>query len=249
MLGDATAREGLMPSTRWTIVLEAGQSQSTSGRALSALSELCRIYWRPLYLFLRREGIRPEDAQDLTQGFFAELIRDRTYLRADRGKGRFRSFLLGALKHFIADARDRDHAQKRGGGKIREPLDEAAISEAENQVARNERWEAHRVYDREWAETLLRQSLERLAQECAFAGKAALFDALKSHLSLGVEDIVPYEELSVRMRRPAATLRKDVERFRARYGEILREEVHGTVFDPAEADEELRYLCRAVATE
>jgi RNA polymerase sigma-70 factor (ECF subfamily) len=246
-LPDRNARAEQFASTRWTVVLAAGDSGVSSARALDALGELCRIYWRPLYLFLRREGIGPEDAQDLTQGFFAELIRDRAYLRADREKGRVRSFLLGALKHFVADARDRERAQKRGGGKIREPFDEAAISEAENQVARNERWDADRVYDREWAEMLLRQSFDRLAQECAFAGKAALFDALKSHLSLGGEEIVPYQELSVGMRRPAATLRKDVERFRARYGEILREEVHGTVFDPAETDEELRYLCQVLA--
>lgn len=248
-LCSATTQDGAFASTRWTVVLAAGDSQLSSAHALDALSELCRIYWRPLYLFLRRQGIGPEDAQDLTQGFFAELIRDHTYLRPDREKGRFRSFLLGALKHFVADARDREQAQKRGGGKIREPFDEAAISEAENQVAHNARWDAQRVYDREWAETLLRQSLDRLAQECAFAGKAALFEALKSHLSLGIEEAVPYDELSARVRRPAATLRKDVERLRGRYGDILREEVRGTVTDPAEVDEELRYLCRALTSE
>ncbi|MGH7983647.1 MAG: RNA polymerase sigma factor [Candidatus Udaeobacter sp.] len=230
-------------TTHWSVVLTV---QGESPAAEKALEKLCCIYWRPLYLFLRRQGIGPEHAQDLTQGFFAELIRDRSYIRADREKGRFRSFLLGALKHFVADGRDRERAQKRGGGKICDPFDEAAISEAENQVAPNERWNADRVYDREWAETLLRQSLDRLAQECAFAGKAALFDALKSHLSLGLEDAVPYDELSVRVRRPAATLRKDVERFRARYGDILREEVRGTVSDPAEVDEELRYLCQVL---
>ena len=247
-LCDTTTRDGQFASTRWTVVLAAGASAVSSAHALEALSELCRIYWRPLYLFLRREGIGAEDAQDLTQGFFAKLIRDRTYFRADREKGRFRSFLLGALKHFVADARDREQAQKRGGGKIREPFDEATISEAENQVARNERWQADRVYDREWAETLLRQALARLAQECVFAGKATLFEALKSHLSPDGEQAVPYDELSERVRRPAATLRKDAERLRARYGEILREEVGGTVTDPAEVDEELRYLCQALTT-
>ena len=245
---ETTTRSGSFHSTRWTLVLAAGDAAATPSQSHEALSELCRIYWRPLYLFLRREGIRTEDAQDLTQGFFAELIRDRAHLRADREKGRFRSFLLGALKHFVADARDREQAQKRGGGKIREPFDEATISEAENQVARNERWQADRVYDREWAETLLRQALARLAQECAFAGKATLFEALKSHLSPDGEEAVPYDELSARVRRPAATLRKDAERLRARYGEILREEVCGTVTDPAEVDEELRYLCQALTS-
>jgi len=247
-LCDTTTRDGQFASTRWTVVLAAGASAVSSAHALEALSELCRIYWRPLYLFLRREGIGAEDAQDLTQGFFAKLIRDRTYFRADREKGRFRSFLLGALKHFVADARDREQAQKRGRGKIREPFDEATISEVENQVARNERWQADRVYDREWAETLLRQALARLAQECAFAGKATLFEALKSHLSPDEAEAVPYDELSARVRRPAATLRKDAERLRARYGEILREEVCGTVTDPAEVDEELRYLCQTLTS-
>jgi len=230
------------------MVLDAGESQAPSEEALNALSELCRIYWRPIFLFLRRQGSNPDDAQDLTQGFFTHLIESRAYTRADPKKGRFRSFLLGALKHFVADARDREHAQKRGGGKIRETFDEATISEAENQVARNERWQADRVYDREWAETLLRQALARLAQECAFAGKATLFEVLKSHLSPDGEEAVPYDELSARVRRTAATLRKDAERLRARYGEILREEVCGTVTDPAEVDEELRYLCQALTS-
>jgi len=241
-------QDGQFASTRWTVVLDAGASAVSSARALDALSELCRIYWRPLYLFLRREGISAEDAQDLTQGFFAELIRDRSYLRADRERGRFRSFLLGGLKHFVADARDREQAQKRGGGKIREVFDETAIDEAERQVARNERWGAHLVYDHEWAETLLRQAFDRLAQERAFVGKAALFEALKSHLSPSLEEAVPYQELSARLQRPAPTLRKEVERLRARYGEILREEIGGTVSHPAEVDEELRYLCHALTS-
>ncbi|HEY2712131.1 MAG TPA: sigma-70 family RNA polymerase sigma factor [Chthoniobacterales bacterium] len=245
---DFATQRGQFVSTRWTVVLAAADSRLSSLQVHNALSELCGIYWRPLYLFLRREGIGAEDAQDLTQGFFAELIRDRSYLRADREKGRFRSFLLGALKHFVADARDRERAQKRGGGKINEPFDETTILEMENQVARNERWEADRVYDYAWAETLLRQALARLAQECAFAGKAILFEALKSHLSPSLEDAVSYQELSARLQRPVSTLRKDVERLRARYGEILREEVGGTVSDPAEVDEELRYLCHALTS-
>src|SRR6476646_11674470 len=122
-LRDVTTQAEQFVSTRWTVVLAAGNSRLSSARALDALSELCQIYWRPLYLFLRREGIGAEDAQDLTQGFFAKLIRDRTHFRVDREKGRFRSFLLGALKHFVADARDHERAQKRGGGKIREPFD------------------------------------------------------------------------------------------------------------------------------
>src|SRR6266566_649772 len=147
-----TTREGLFASTRWTMVLDAGESQTPPDQALSALSELCRIYWRPIFLFLRRQGSNPDDAQDLTQGFFAHLIESRAYARADR------------------------------------------------------------VNEREWAETLLRTALDRLAEECALAGKDELFKQLNSHLSVASEAAVPYEEMSLRLGRPITTLRSDVAR-------------------------------------
>src|SRR2546423_13484905 len=157
-----TAREDLFASTRWTVVLDAGESQTPPDEALSALSELCRIYWRPIFLFLRRQGSNPDDAQDLTQGFFAHLIESRAYARADREKGRFRSFMLGALKHFLAHARAHDRAQKRGGGRILAPLDTASIAEADARAVSLQTWSAERGYEREWAETLLRRELDRL---------------------------------------------------------------------------------------
>ena len=140
-----TTREGLFASTRWTMVLDAGKSQTPPDEALSALSELCRIYWRPIFLFLRRQGSNPEDAQDLTQGFFAHLIESRAYAHADREKGRFRSFLLGALKHFIAHARAHDRTQKRGGGMILQRLDTVAIAEADARAVGAHAWSAERV--------------------------------------------------------------------------------------------------------
>src|SRR5262249_16622775 len=121
---DAESRDPSFASTRWTIVLEAGDSATVSAHAFNALSELCQIYWRPLYSFLRRQGYSPDDARDLTQGFFADLIETRAYARADREKGRFRSFLIGTLKHFVADVRDRGRALKRGGGMILQNLDD-----------------------------------------------------------------------------------------------------------------------------
>src|SRR5882724_10918362 len=154
-LREAESRDELFASTRWTMVLGASDSATASADAVSALSELCQIYWRPLYAFLRKQGYGPEDAQDLAQGFFADLIKTRTYARADREKGRFRSFLLGALKHFIADRRDRDRAQKRGGGIIPEELDDKTIAEVEAQVGRMAKWNSDQVYDREWAAALL----------------------------------------------------------------------------------------------
>jgi DNA-directed RNA polymerase specialized sigma24 family protein len=246
-LATRPSKDAQFVSTRWTMVLAAGDSQLPSASARQALSELCRIYWRPLYLFLRREGTTAEDAQDLTQGFFAELIRDRSYRRADRAKGRFRSFLLGALKHFVADARASEQRQKRGGGKIRELFDEHAIAEVEAQAAKTASWSASALYDREWAAALVRQTFDRLTQECAIAGKHALFEALHTYVASSGEDAIPYEEISQRLRRAAVTLRSDVARLRGRYRAILREEVRGTVSDPAEVDDELRYLCQVMA--
>ncbi|HKP04856.1 MAG TPA: hypothetical protein VJU77_16000 [Chthoniobacterales bacterium] len=239
-------REGLFASTRWTIIRKAAQSQTPTIDSQNALSELCGIYWQPVYLFLRRQGKPAHDAQDLTQGFFADLIENRAYARAERSKGRFRSFLLGALKHFLADEHDRDRAQKRGGGAILRELDDVAISEAEVHAARANNGSADHVYDREWASSLLRQSLSRLAQECAVAGKGALFQALKSQLSVGAETQIPYDEIAPHLGRPVVTLRSDVGRLRARFRAILREEVGGTLTNSAEVDEELRYLCQVM---
>src|SRR5207237_5027466 len=131
----AERRDELFASTRWTMVLEAGNSITTSAHALGALSELCQIYWRPLYAFLRKQGYGSEDAQDLTQGSFAHLIESRTYTHADREKGRFRSFLLGGLNHFMPDARDQRRAVERGGGMIPQNLVQKASAEAEVNMA------------------------------------------------------------------------------------------------------------------
>src|SRR5436189_5145058 len=240
-----TTREGLFASTRWTMVLDAGESQTPPAQALSSLSDRGRIYWRPIFLFLRRQGANPHDAQDLTQGFFAHLIESRAYARADPEKGHFRSFLLGALKHFVAHARAHDRTQKRGGGMILGQLDTAAIAEADARAMASA-WSPERIYEREWAETLLQQALDRLAEECALAGKDELFKQLNSHLSVTSEAAIPYEEMSLRLGRPITTLRSDVARLRSRYRAILREEVGGTVAEASEVDAELRHLCEVL---
>lgn len=197
-------------------------------------------------MFLRRQGIAQHDAQDITQAFFADLIENRAYARADPIKGRFRSFLLGTLKHFVAHARDRDHAQKRGGGSVPVQLNEVAICEAETYASRSNYQSADVVFEREWAASLARQALDRLAQEYELGGKGALFEALKSRLTAGEAAAIPYEELVNRLGRATAHLRVDVTRLRARYRAILREEVSGTVVDPRDVDEELRYLRQAM---
>jgi hypothetical protein len=240
---EAARRDKLFCSTRWGMILKAGDSAATTAHALSALSELCEVYWRPVYVFLRKQGYGHEHAQDLTQGFFAHLIQNRGYAHADPKKGRFRSFLLAALKHFIADGREREHALKRGGGIILENLDDNVKA----QITRRAKWQADEVYDREWASSVVRQALDRLAQECALAGKAEIFSCLMPHLIAREETAVAYKELARRSHRPVATLRHERARLRARYRAILREEVRATVPDPTEVDEELRYLCRVLA--
>ena len=229
-------------STRWPMVLKAGDSGTSSAHSLSALSELCQVYWRPVYVFLRKKGYGRDDAQDLTQDFFAHFIATRGYAHADREKGRFRAYLLTALKNFIADARDREHALKRGGGMVLANLDD----NAEAQIARGASWQADEVYDREWAASLVRHALDRLAQERALAGQAELFDSLLPRLA-AEESAVPYEEMARRLRLTVPALRHEVSRLRDRYRAILREEVRGTVCEATEVDHELRYLCQALA--
>src|SRR5204862_7470951 len=152
----------------------------SSSRALRAHSGRCQICWRRFYLFVRRQRTAQHVAEDFTQGFFADLIKNRAYARADPMKGRFRSFLLGTLKHFLAHARDRDRAQKRGGGLVR--LDEAGISEAETHAVRCRNWSADGIFEREWAASRVRQALDRLAEGYELGGRGALFETLKLHL-------------------------------------------------------------------
>jgi hypothetical protein len=240
---EAENRDKLFFSTCWEIVLKAGDSATTSAHALSALSELCQVYWRPVYVVLRKQGYGREDAQDLTQAFFAHLIENRGYAHANREKGRFRSFLLVALKHFVADTRDREHALKRGGGMVLENLDDSV----EAQTARGAKWQADEVYDREWAASLVRQALDRLAQECALAGKTDLFSCLMPRLVAREETTMRYGEMAQRSHRTVTALRYERARLRARYRAILREEVRATVPEVTEVNEELRYLCRVLA--
>lgn len=242
---------GSFRSTRWTVVLAAAGENATPSQSHEALSELCRIYWRPVYLFLRRNGHSPDDAQDLAQGFFADLIETRSYARADREKGRFRSFLLGALKHFVAHVRAREQAQKRGGGIHFQPLEEleeSAFRELEAQIAATPNATPDLLYEGAWAAALLRQTLNRLAEECELDGKGALYLAFRSYVAVDNDEVVPYSEIAARLQRPESTLRSDLARLRARYRAILREEVGGTVASPSEIDDELRYLCRVIAS-
>jgi RNA polymerase sigma factor (sigma-70 family) len=240
-------REKLFASTSWTLIAEAGASKS-SDESRDALAQLCAIYWRPVYLFLRRQGQSPHDAQDLTQGFFADLVETRFYRNADRDLGRFRSFLLGALKHFLANRKDYEQAQKRGRNVDFVPLTEAAEQQLNSQLARSYRSNADDAFEREWGITLLRRVLALLEAESRVAGKPELFEALKCYL--GAEGTIPppYEEIAKRLSRSVVSVRKEVSRFRQRYRAILREAVRQTVETEDEVDGELRHLRAVMAS-
>jgi RNA polymerase sigma-70 factor (ECF subfamily) len=242
----ATAAVGgrLFASTSWTLILEAGGSES-SDQTRGALTQLCSIYWRPVYLFLRRQGYNWHVAEDLAQGFFADLIETRFHIHADPDKGRFRSFLLGALKNFVANRNDYEHAQKRGRDVDFVPLTEAAEQEVNEMLARSDRWNAEESYEREWAVVLLRRAITLLDEECRVAGRSQLFRALKGYLGAEGAVVLPYEEISKQLSRSVVALRKDVSRFRQRYRSILREAVRQTVASEDEVDAELLHL-RAV---
>jgi len=242
---DESRQSDLFPSTHWSVVLAAGRSHAEPEVARAALSELCQTYWAPLYTFVRKRGYRVEDAQDLTQSFFAYLIEHKTYARTDRQKGRFRSFLLASLKNFLADAWDRERTLKRGGGRAFLPLHEEQLGNAESvfqtrSAAPNEDW----LFDYSWAETVLGAGLEQLAADYKSESREKLFKELRIFLTSGAEPLPTYAELAVRLGVTESTLRSHVTRLRERYRQALRAEVRRTVDTEAEVDEELHELLR-----
>lgn len=230
-------------TTQWTQVLNAGGASSTCAR--DALAALCGTYWYPLYAYVRRRGYSPQDAQDLTQDFFARLLEKNTLGAVTREKGRFRSFLLTALHHFLVDEWKKARAEKRGGGLI---FSLNAI-EAEDHYSREpaDALTPEKLYEQNWALALLDTVYHQLRAEYEVAGKKALFAELKFCLT-GERSRVPYATLAARMGMPENTVKTLVHRLRARYRELLRAEVANTVATPGEIDEELRCLFRALAS-
>ena len=236
----AAARQ--FTSTRWSLVVAAGQRDSPE--AEEALASLCRLYWYPLFAYARRHSAKPEDAQDLTQGFFARLL-ERDYLRqADPQRGRFRSFLLTAFKHFLAHERERANAQKRGGGRKILPLDFQS-GECRFRREPSHPATAETLYERSWALTLLQQALARLREEQTAAGKERLFECLKGTLT-GEDAPRPYADLAAELGMSGQAIKVTVHRLRRRYGELLRAEIAQTVTTAEEIDDELRDLFAAV---
>jgi len=238
-------------ATHWSVIVAAGNTQADPETASAALAQLCQTYWPPLYTFVRCRGYSVHDAQDLTQSFFAYLIEHKIHLRADRQLGKFRSFLLASLKNFLSHAREREQAQKRGGGREFIPLDEGRAEEAESLFQTHCSAGAaavaeDKLFEKTWAETLIETALTRLAGAYKAEGKEALFQKLQGFLTVGAEPLPAYSELAARLSVTESTIRSHVTRLRAHYREMLRAEVRRTVETESEVDEELRELLRVL---
>ena len=224
-------------TTHWSVILAA---RGTSPEAHTALEKLCRTYWYPLYAFLRREGQSPDDAQDLTQSFFARLIERRDFDRAQREKGRLRSFLLVSLKNFLINEWHRAHAAKRGGHERFIALDELAAEER-YALEPADALSADKIYERRWALTLLDCVMTQLESECIAAGNAELFFALKPALT--GEDLTRSQaELATRFDMTENALKQALFRLRQRFRGLLRTEIANTVATLDSVEDELRFL-------
>jgi RNA polymerase sigma factor (sigma-70 family) len=231
--GGATA----FTTTHWSVVLEA---QGESPAAQKALEILCRAYWRPLYGFARRQGLRREEAQDLVQEFFARLLEHRNLETVRREKGRLRSYLLVSLKRFLASEQHRANGVKRYESGPHIPLDELLDSEiADSELAAT--WSADRLYERHWALCVLEQVLGRLESEYEAAGNTALFDQLKEFL-VGEQDRPLQAEIGAELGMTENAVKQAFYRFRQRYRVLLREEIAHTVIAPGDVEDELRHL-------
>jgi RNA polymerase sigma factor (sigma-70 family) len=226
-------------TTHWSVVLAAhGQTPAAN----EALEKLCRTYWRPLYVFVRREGYGPEDAQDLTQGFFARLLERRDFEAVRREKGRLRSYLLVALKNFLTNERHRARAIKRGEGKMLIPFDELVLHDSAD-LGLVENLTADRIYERRWALTVLEQVLARLKEEYRAAGPATagLFDRFKELLA-DDPDRPSQVQIADEFGMTENAVKQAFHRFRQRYQQILRDEIANTVAVPGDIEDELRHL-------
>jgi len=233
----------IFATTHWTVVLAAGRRSTP--QTDRALEELCHTYWYPLYAYVRRQGHSKEDAEDLTQGFFACFL-GRNYLEGlSSEQGRFRAFLLAALKHFMANEWDKSQRQKRGGGAAPLSLD-WQDADSRYQINPADQLSPDKLYDRAWAMTLLEQVITRLRGESAAEGKGEVFEQLKPFLMAG-QSTIPYADVAVRLGLNEGAARVAVHRLRKRYRELLRGEISQTLSDPADVEEEMRALFRAFA--
>jgi DNA-directed RNA polymerase specialized sigma24 family protein len=227
-------------TTHWSVVEAVAE-----GESVAALETLCRAYWFPVYAYVRRKGCQAEEAQDLTQEFFTQLIAREHFRLADRTKGKFRGFLLSTLDYFLAREWKREHRQKRGGQFTFVSLD-GYPPEDRYQLEPADHETPETIFLRQWALTVLKQAMNALEAECRTNGKAALFQEVK-HLLSGERDGSTYAQISRSLAMGEGAARVAVHRLRQRYGELLRSEVAQTVSSDEEVDEELRFLIRALS--
>jgi RNA polymerase sigma factor (sigma-70 family) len=231
-------------TTRWSIVLVSAQSQAPGYK--EALGDLCKLYWYPLYAFVRHRGYSSEDAQDLVQGFFLHLIEYKTLRRVDRSKGKFRSFLLASLQNFLANEADRARCLKRGGKAEFVCID---FEEAEERYGFEpvEQLTPEKIFDARWAMALLGKAINRLGGEYNAQGKESTFQALRAFLDpINTKGLPPYEEVAAQLEVSVGSLKTQIHRLRKRYAAIIREEITRTVSDPADVETETHELCEAL---
>jgi RNA polymerase sigma factor (sigma-70 family) len=229
-------------TTNWSVVVRAGDAERADAR--DALAELCEAYWYPLYHYVRRRGYDAPDAQDLTQGFFARLLDKHALGAADPDRGRFRAFLLASVDHFLANERERDRAKKRGGGQVPLSLDLAA---AESRVDLEPAHDLtpERLYERQWALTVLALVIRRLEAEYRESRKTRQFERLKDSLG-GAGEGLRYGDIASELGMTVENTRQAAHRMRRRFRALLRDEVARTVVDPDDVDEELASLFQAL---
>lgn len=237
-------QDGRFRTTHWSVVLLSAQTQAPGSR--TALADLCRLYWYPLYAFVRRRGYSPEDAQDLTQGFFLSLLERKSLRRVSPEKGKFRSFLLASLKNYLSDAFDRDNSAKRGGQIEFVALDFQDGEERYHDEQADD-LSPEKVFDARWALILLSHAMGRLRKEYVSQDKTAIIDALQPFLDPTNSKRLPsYEDVADKLQVSLAGVKTLIHRLRRRYSEILREEVARTVNDTRAIDDEIHSLCEAL---
>lgn len=234
----STAPGDIFATTHWTVVLAAGRRSTP--QADSALEQLCQTYWFPLYAYVRRRGHTREDAEDLTQAFFARFLAKNYLGGLNAERGRFRAFLLASLKHFLANEWDKSQRQKRGGQVPHLSLD-WQTADTQFQVAAANEPAPDQAYDREWAVALLAKVIERLQAECAADGKAKLFEHLKIFLAAGKGEL-SHADAAQKLGLEETAVRVAVHRLRKHYRQLLRDEIAQTLADAADVDEEMRAL-------
>jgi RNA polymerase sigma-70 factor (ECF subfamily) len=235
---------GRFRTTQWSVVLLSAQTQVPGSQ--TALADLCRLYWYPLYAFVRRRGYNAEDAQDLTQGFFCSLLERKSLRQVAPQLGKFRSFLLASLKHYLSDEFDRERSLKRGG-QVEFVTIDFDDSEERLQEDMSDSLTAEKIFDARWAMTLLAESGKRLREEYVLQGKSGIIEILQPFLDpTNCQRVPSYEEAAAKLEVSLGAVKTLIHRLRKRYQEILREQVARTVTDPEAVDEEIHALCEAL---